>query len=87
MPTQFLDWQEFRKVMPVMERKTIQSNREALISRKRGPDTWFSTGGSTAEPLQIPKWKPELESSEMDIWHARGWYDVKPSDRLFLIWG
>lgn len=73
--------------MPVMDRATLQRERDELGSCERPPDEWRSTGGSTAEPIQVDVWKSEADIAAQDLWYARGWYDVSPSDRLFLIWG
>lgn len=87
LPTWLSTWQEFKEVIPVMERKTVQSDPEALTNRTRRPDYWRTTGGSTAQPLQIPAWNPEREFASKDMWYARSWFGVGPSDKLFLIWG
>jgi phenylacetate-CoA ligase len=86
-PDRFTSWHEFRDMLPVIDRKTIQNNREALTSTARALDYWRTTGGSTAEPLQMPAWHSEQEVSTKDMWYARSWFGVTPSDRLFLIWG
>ncbi len=87
LPSRFTTWQEFRETMPVMDRKTVQREREALMNKERAPDFWGSTGGSTAEPLQFPVWKSEKRVAAQDMWYARSWFGVTPSDKLFLIWG
>lgn len=87
LPEQFCSWQEFQDMMPVMNRKTIQNNRESLNNRTKGPDFVKTTGGSTAEPIQLPAWHSELRYANADMWYARSWYGVNPSDKLFLIWG
>jgi phenylacetate-CoA ligase len=87
VPYRFSSWREFKDTMPVMNRKTVQNNGEELIDRTRSPDSWRSTGGSTAEPIQFPIWKSEIEHATKDMWYARSWFGIDPSDRLFLIWG
>lgn len=87
LPARFSSWQEFKERIPIMDRKVVQNDREALTSRTRGPDFWRTTGGSTAEPLQIPTWNSEREFATKDIWYGRSWFGVAPSDKLFLIWG
>lgn len=87
LPTRFSTWQEFREIMPIMDRKTVQNDREALTSRTQAADFWRTTGGSTAEPLQIPTWYSEREFATKDMWYGRSWFGVAPCDKLFLIWG
>jgi phenylacetate-coenzyme A ligase PaaK-like adenylate-forming protein len=73
--------------MPVIDRETIQNHRSALASTKKSEDFQRVTGGSTAEPVQIPAWSSERKYEQRDFWYARNWYDVTPADRLFLLWG
>lgn len=87
LPVQFSSWQEFLDLMPVMNRKTVQNHCKALANDTKTPDFFRTTGGSTAEPIQLPAWKSELQYANKDIWYARSWFDVRPSDKLFLIWG
>ena len=37
--------------------------------------------------MQIPAWKSELVYSNYDTWLGRSWYGIRPSSRLFTIWG
>ncbi len=87
LPSQFSTWQQFKATMPIMERKTIQHEREALTSITGEPHDWRTTGGSTAEPLKIPVWKSEPRLAGSDLWYGRSWFGVTPADKLFLIWG
>lgn len=87
LPQCFSSWDEFKESMPVMDRKTLQNRCQALTNRMRPPDFWSATGGSTAEPVQIPTWKSERGFTAMDLWYGRSWFGVAPSDKLFLIWG
>jgi len=87
LPVQFSCWQEFQTLMPLMDRKTVQNNREALTNQTKKPDWFRITGGSTSEPVQLPAWNSEWEYENKDRWYARSWYGVNPSDKLFLIWG
>lgn len=87
LPEWFSTWERFKELMPVMERKTVQENLQALTSRERKQDYWRTTGGSTAEPIQIPTWNSERQFATKDMWYGRSWFGVMPSDKLFLIWG
>jgi len=70
-----------------MTRAEIKRAHEQFIDTSRRPDSWRTTGGSTAEPLRVPVWHSEIELATKNIWSARSWFGVQPSDRLFLIWG
>ena len=87
LPERFASWDEFRRLMPVLDRKTIQSQRDEFRNPARAPDYFRTTGGSTAEPLQLPAWHSENEFSNRDVWLARSWFGISPADKLFLIWG
>jgi len=87
LPAQFSSWEEFRHLMPVIDRKTIQSRRDEFSDPTKAPDFLRTTGGSTAEPIQLPAWNSELDYTNKDLWYARSWFGVTPADKLFLIWG
>lgn len=87
LPDRFRDWEEFKDRIPIMERKTLQRETERLANKLRRPDFFRTTGGSTAEPVQIHAWRSEGRISARDLWYARSWFGIKPSDKLFLIWG
>ncbi len=87
LPESFSSWTEFRELMPIMEREVIQKYSLSLIDPRKKPDFLRTTGGSTAEPVQLPAWKSELQYTNKDLWYARHWFGINPSDRLFLIWG
>jgi len=87
LPEQFDSWAQFRAELPVIDRETVQQHRRALTSTRHSPDFERVTGGSTAEPVHLPAWSSERQYEQRDFWYARGWYDVTPADRLFLLWG
>lgn len=87
LPLRFDSWKKFRRRMPVIDRETVQNHRIELTSTKEEPDFQRVTGGSTAEPVQIPAWSSERTYERRNFWYARDWYDITPSDRLFLLWG
>src|SRR5712691_4886899 len=43
LPERFSSWQEFKETMPLMDRKTLQTNRQTLHDERRKPDFWKST--------------------------------------------
>ncbi|MGI0480743.1 hypothetical protein ACN4EE_08125 [Geminocystis sp. CENA526] len=87
LPKSFSSWQEFQELMPIMTRKIIQNHYEEFIDQSKKPDFFLTTGGSTSEPISLPSWNSESKYDEANRWYARSWYDVTPSDKLFLIWG
>lgn len=87
LPNRFSSWGEFKETVPIMDKRTVQTERAVLTSVARPPDFWRTTGGSTAEPVQLPAWNSEREFPTKDLWYARSWFGVRPADRLFLIWG
>lgn len=87
LPEQFSSWQQVQELLPTMTRKIVQTSGHELASQRKPPEYYRITGGSTAEPIQLPAWISEREFCSKDMWFARSWYDVVPSDKLFLIWG
>jgi phenylacetate-coenzyme A ligase PaaK-like adenylate-forming protein len=87
LPERFEHLEEFVERVPASGRETIQTHRAQLISALRPPDRWSATGGSTAQPIQIARWKSELAQTRANAWLGRSWYGVEPDDRLFLLWG
>jgi len=87
LPEQFSSWQQVKELLPPMTRKMVQTHGYELANQSKKPDFQRITGGSTAEPIQLPAWNSEREFCSKDMWYARSWYDVVPSDKLFLIWG
>jgi phenylacetate-CoA ligase len=87
LPIEFTCWQQFIQNVPIMTRAEIQKNKNKMISTEKPPELVRMTGGSTAEPIQIPAWHSEYQFCGYDIWLARSWYEVLPDSRLFLLWG
>ncbi len=87
VPEKFRSLDEFRELIPVLDRALLQREGARLASTRRAPDFLRTTGGSTAEPVQIPSWRSELRYSDLDYGLAREWFGVTPADRLFLLWG
>ena len=85
LPRCFTSWQEFQALLPITTRGFVQRNAEEI---RCGPAEVFRvTGGTTAEPVQVPAWNAEFDHTHLDIWVGRSWYGIRPSSRLFLIWG
>ncbi len=87
LPDRFNCWEAFIDRVPVMTRASVQKNAEEMTSTEKAPDFWRMTGGSTAQPIQIPAWNEEEVYTKYDMWLGRSWYGVSPDSRLFLLWG
>jgi phenylacetate-coenzyme A ligase PaaK-like adenylate-forming protein len=87
LPDSFRSWEEFADLLPVTTRSTVQEHRQVMASRSRSADFYRITGGSTAQPIQLPAWSAELHQAKFDLWMARRWYGIGPASRLFLLWG
>jgi phenylacetate-coenzyme A ligase PaaK-like adenylate-forming protein len=87
LPDSFISWHQVIDSFPVMDRATIQEHRDRLADTSKPPQWFRITGGSTAQPIQLPAWKSENQSTSPDIWLGRSWYGIRPADRLFMIWG
>ncbi|MEP6937499.1 MAG: hypothetical protein ABI871_05460 [Chthoniobacterales bacterium] len=86
-PKQFQSWDQFRATMPLLDRALVQERSDDLSDSSRTPDFVRTTGGSTAQPVQLPSWNSELEYGNSDSWWARSWFGIFPADGLFLLWG
>ena len=86
-PQQFDGWAQFLQVMPVADRKFVYENLPSLSDSTRPPDTFRTTGGSTAEPVSLPSWRWETGETERNEWIGRSWYGIEPEDASFRLWG
>ncbi len=87
LPATFSSWQEFTERMPVTTRDKVQKHKAEMFNSER-PSQWSrQTGGSTAQPIQIPAWNSENDFTRFDMWLGRSWYGIKPQSRLFMLWG
>jgi phenylacetate-coenzyme A ligase PaaK-like adenylate-forming protein len=73
--------------MPVTTRGLLQHQATNIARDSARTDFIRMTGGTTAQPVQLPAWNRELDHTQLDIWLGRSWYGIRPSSRLFLIWG
>jgi len=87
LPDQFATWADFSRDMPKMTRGDLKANVSRIALAKARPDYWRMTGGSSAEPIQLPAWRSEDVITAINTWFARSWFDVDSADRLFLLWG
>lgn len=87
LPESFQSWEEVMEKLPVIDRPLVQKHHKELSDGGRQPEWLRTTGGSTAQPVQLPAWKLEDDYTSPDIWLGRSWYGIRPIDRLFMIWG
>lgn len=87
LPECWSNLEEFVASLPTTGRQDLQSAGSRLLSQQRPPDQWRATGGSTAQPIQIPQWRSEVSATRANAWLGRSWYGIQPDDRLFLLWG
>lgn len=86
LPSRISSWDDFKR-LPILTRQAIQEETASRIDRSR-PISWFAvTGGSTGEPIRVPRWRSEKRETEVNMWVGRGFYGIRPSDRLFHLWG
>lgn len=87
LPDRFTCWDQVVDLLPVIDRGVVQAHRDRLTSQVKPPQWSRITGGSTSQPIQLPAWNSEKATNVKDLWLARSWFNVRPSDRLFMIWG
>lgn len=87
MPSRFSCWEEFIDTVPPTSRTIVKNHAKTMISNEHPPESMRITGGSTAEPIQIPAWNSETAFTRYDMWLGRSWYGITPASRLFLLWG
>lgn len=87
VPAEFSSWEEFSSTMPSLGRADLSRSIATMRLHAGHVDYWRTTGGSTAEPIQIPAMRDEDTHTGALGWYARSWFGVEPSDRLFLVWG
>lgn len=85
VPRHFSSLEEYIKSVPLMTKADIQSGQ--MSYKHPRPNTFRITGGSTAEPIQVPSWKDEYSHTRMDPWLGRHWLGIHPNDKMFLFWG
>ena len=71
LPEVFHSWEEIISSFPVVNRSTLQQYRELMSSRTKAPEWWRLTGGTTAQPVQLPAWKSESLHTAPNTWLGR----------------
>ena len=88
LPDVFDSWEQFDRVVPVMDKRTLgsvlcrvdfSSTEEAIV--------WRATGGSIGESFRFPTYPHEHYAAGLDIWLGRGRLGIGSAERLFLLWG
>ncbi len=87
VPRTFGSVQEFVETVPATTRTDVQQDLPARVDPARPAELKRTSGGSTAQPVTTPAWKSEPAYTRLNTWMARGWYGIRPSSRLALIWG
>mgnify|MGYP001184538376 CR=1 FL=1 len=87
LPKEFRSIEEFMAAVPITSRAIIKKHISEMTSRSKKADFYRITGGTTAEPIQIPAWREEAIFTSYDMWMARSWYGISPASKLFLLWG
>jgi len=87
LPAAFSSWDEFKHLVPESNRELVQQHTREMSSCARKADFYRTTGGSTAEPVQLPSWRSEGFYAKSDLWYGRREYGISPSSRLFALWG
>ena len=87
LPSEFGALAEYIQAVPVTTRAELKARLADMTSRAAPADSKRITGGSTAEPVQIPAWSSEIEATRADTWIGRSWYGIAPDSPLFMVWG
>ena len=87
LPYRFESLEQFVEQVPPTTRADVQANRAEIQCRGAKPDYFRTTGGSTAQPLQLPAWNSEVDQTGPDMWLGRSWYGITPESSVFLLWG
>jgi len=85
-PREIRSWDDFR-ALPVMQRADLQHGLEARMDPTQRVTSWSATGGSTGEPVRIPRAADELTTAGLPLWLGRRFYGIRPRDRMFHLWG
>jgi phenylacetate-CoA ligase len=87
VPEQFESWDQFRNLMPIIDRKTFQSSGHTMSHKSKKYDYLRVTSGSTGEPIKMPSWRSEIKWTRADQWVGRSRYGIRVEDHCFYIWG
>jgi phenylacetate-CoA ligase len=85
-PREIRDWDDLR-ALPVMTRRDLQHELEQRMDPSLPVARWSASGGSTGEPVRVPRAAPELVTTALPLWLGRRFYGIRPGDRMFHLWG
>ncbi len=87
LPQRFASWEEVINLIPAVTKEQVRAHVLEMANPSRPADFTRTTGGSAAQPVSLPAWNSENLQTIPDVWLARSWYGIRPSSRLFIIWG
>ncbi|MFO8238277.1 MAG: hypothetical protein R6U00_08545 [Prochlorococcaceae cyanobacterium] len=89
LPRNFGSLDAFASIVPVFEKKTLQTEgQRSFAPLEKGQFKWYASGGSTtAEPTRFPKNQSEILIQEGSEWYLRSLIGITPKDPYFRIWG
>ena len=86
-PDRFDSLDHFRAVIPVLEKRTVRTRPDRLLSERPGRGTWRFTGGSTGAVTRVfYEHAAHLETQRCKYRHAAQW-NVDIFDRVAFVWG
>ena len=71
---------------PVLLKEDINNYRDLIFDIK-GKYKTISTGGSTGVPTTFPVSSGELDEIYANVYICRGWWGIKPFEKVCLLWG
>ena len=74
------------KSFPILKKEHIQKNEKLIFGSLKNYSI-ISTGGSTGSPTKFPTFYNETINSYANHYLARGWWNIKPLDRIIFCWG
>jgi phenylacetate-CoA ligase len=76
--------------LPVVDKATIKRQYERFASEpepRLGAIHYSQTGGTTGEPLRVPKDVAMRSSTQAAMFRFNDWMGVKPGDAVLVLWG
>ncbi|QOH58095.1 phenylacetate--CoA ligase family protein [Rhodococcus rhodochrous] len=67
--------------------KTDLRKHKDLVALTKGIVDYYTTGGSSGEPIRIPRGAGEADRIYAGIFAGRGWNGIEPGDTYVHIWG
>lgn len=67
--------------------KKLMTERYEEVFQHGAIKTYYSTGGSTGEPVKYPRGAADADSSWANTYLGRSWWGIRPFDPHVLMWG